>query len=156
MKNCSLSCLKQAFHLKQATSTVSWLLQWIRSSSVGGMAVAPRAVLWDVREPMTFSWWQIPFCLQVLQRGGSSCSWNPASSVGVRGGWLNSSVVFQRFGALSALLTYICSPYGRCLQELSRTSLRRSIKPGSLSGLTPKEFFWTVHNFWGFINIRAF
>lgn len=74
--------------------------------------------------------------------------------MGVRDECVNSSVVFQRFCALAALLTYICSPYDWCLQELSSTSLRRNIKPGSLSGLIPKELFLTVHNFWDFI--RAF
>lgn len=152
--NCFLSCLKQVSHLKQATSPVSWLLEQVRSSSVGRVAVAPCAVLWDVHEPKAS-----------LMGANSLSACRCCSVVGapVAGIWPSVwvlevsdliAVLCSKDFVLYLLYLHIFAEW--CLQELGSTSLWRNIKPGSLSGLTPKEFFLTVHNFWGFINIRAF
>lgn len=105
---------------------------------MGRVAVAPCAVLWDVGG-------QFPFACRCCSVVGAPVAgiWPPVWVLEVS----DLVAVFYSKDLVLYLLAFICSPYKWCLQELSSTSLRRNINPGSLSVLIPKEFFLTVYNF---------
>ncbi|GAB0195628.1 hypothetical protein GRJ2_002028100 [Grus japonensis] len=66
------------FEEEPATSTVCWLLI-VKEKHLSGKDGC--AILWDVHVPVAF---RTVANSQALQRGGSSRSWNLASSVGIR------------------------------------------------------------------------